>query len=235
MERFEFPALDRSYMVANFVQTLDGKIQGPGAGYWPIGSADDLAALLDLRAQCDGLIHGRQTALGHRHLERLSSSEFQALLAKSGHTKPYSYIVLSAHPDAVLLEHIAPAGRPVRVVLVTPEAVELPVLPEGVEVWRIGRDEIDLPALRKKLHEDGLKKVDLEAGPQLFGAFVAAKLVDELFLTIAPKLFGTSFGTPTMIGGRLFEPDQVPQLTLVSSKANGDELYLRYRFNKVMT
>ncbi len=226
--------MDRTYIVANFVQTLDGKIAGPGPEYWPIGSPADLGALLDLRAQCDVLIHGRQTALGFAHLDRLSSDDFQARWTESGHDKVYTYMVLSAHPDKLLLDHVAPKGRGVRVVLVTVEGADVPsALPSGLSVWRCGDGEVDLAKLRVMMYEHGFKRCALEAGPRLFGAFVQAKLVDELFLTVAPKLFGTSFGTPTMINGFVFKADAVPQLELVSSKVAGDELFLRYRFKEV--
>lgn len=214
--------------------TLDGKVAGPGPQYWPIGSEVDLAALLDLRASCDVLVHGRKTALGYAHLDRLSTPEFGALLASNAHTKPYAYMVCSAHPDELLLEHIAPRGRMVRVVLATTESAKLPkVLPQGVEVWRVGGEAIDLVALKLKLGESGLKRVALEAGPQLFGAFVKAKLVDELHLTLAPKLFGTAFGTPTMIGGILFAPAEVPALKLIEMKSVANEIFAKYRFLEV--
>ncbi len=214
-------------LAANFVMTVDGKVQGPGAGYWPIGSERDLDQLLKLRAGSDGLIHGRMTALGHDHIGRLGSAKFQARLTG----RRYQYVVVSAHPDELLLGHIDPAGAPLRVVLATTEDAEVPAdMPAGIELWRLGRVEVDLKALAERLKAEGWRAGALEAGPRLFGAFVAAGLVDDLYVTIAPKLFGTSLGTPTMINGVLFKPDEVPRLELVSSSAQGGEVYLHYRF-----
>src|SRR5258708_7567617 len=103
MKQFSFPVMNRAYLVANFVTTIDGKIAGRGQGYWPIGSASDLAMLRDLRASCGAVVQGRQTALSANHVERLSSEDFVQLLRKHGRTDPYVYVVMSAHPDAVLL------------------------------------------------------------------------------------------------------------------------------------
>src|SRR6185369_13347396 len=55
-DQHSFEAAGRPYLVANFAQTIDGKVQGPGAGYWPVGSGADHELLLDLRAECDVLV-----------------------------------------------------------------------------------------------------------------------------------------------------------------------------------
>jgi riboflavin biosynthesis pyrimidine reductase len=234
VERLDFPSVGRPYLVANFVETVDGKVQGPGAGYWPIGSEADFELLLDVRAQCDALVHGRQTALAFDHVQRLASEPFARRLKEAGRTDHYTYVVLSAHPDEALLSHIDPASAPLRVVLVTTEAAKLPSAPAGVEIWRCGDGpEIDLAAFRVRAGKENLGRLTLEAGPRLFGAFVQARLVDELLVTIAPKLFGTAFGTPTMINGVLFEPDTVPALELVSVRGANNEIFARYRFKEV--
>ncbi len=49
---------------------------------------------------------------------------------------------------------------------------------------------VDLPALLRSLREEGVRALLCEGGPTLHGALQAAGLVDELFLTIAPKLAG---------------------------------------------
>ena len=218
---------------ANFVMTLDGKIQGPGPGYWPIGSEADLRLLLQLRAESDVLIHGRMTALGHDHVGRLKSAGFKALLQEQQRQTPYNYLVLSAHPDELLIKQIDPKDSGLRTILVTTEGAESGAgVPEGIEIWRLGETEVDLPALNERMQAQGWERAALEAGPKLFGAYVTAGLVDDLYLTLAPKLFGTAFGTPTLINGVLFSPEEVPRLELVTYVASGDELHLHYRFKR---
>jgi riboflavin biosynthesis pyrimidine reductase len=128
------------------------------------------------------------------------------------------------------LQKINPAGSPIRVVLATTDAAPLPAeIPQGIEIWRGGGEVVDLQHLNERLAGEGFNQVTLEAGPQLFGAWVAAGLLDELYVTVAPKLFGTSgIGTPTMVNGILFEPAKIPQFKLLSVRADGDEVFLRY-------
>jgi riboflavin biosynthesis pyrimidine reductase len=49
---------------------------------------------------------------------------------------------------------------------------------------------VDLTALLRSLREEGVGALLCEGGPTLHGALQGAGLVDELFLTIAPKLTG---------------------------------------------
>jgi 5-amino-6-(5-phosphoribosylamino)uracil reductase len=190
--------------------------------------------LYELRASSQALVQGRHTVMDYDHIGVLKSADFQKRLQDHGHAKPFTYVVVSAHPDELLFQKINPEGGPLRVVLATTDTAPLPQeIPQGIEIWRGGGELVDLKHLQERLAGEGFNQVTLEAGPQLFGAWVAAGLVDELYVTIAPKIFGTSgVGTPTMINGVLFEPSKIPQLKLLSVRADGQECFLRYEFIK---
>jgi len=79
--------------------------------------------------------------------------------------------------------------------------------------------------------EFGVKLLLHEGGPTLFGHFLAAGLVDELFLTMAPQIAGRSLehSRPGLIENVQFVPGMAPWLTLLSVKQQTSYLYLRYR------
>lgn len=83
---------------------------------------------------------------------------------------------------------------------------------------------VDLPALLRSLREEGIKAILCEGGPTLHGALQAAGLVDELFLTIAPKLGGG--GAPRILEGDL---PGVEPLELAWLLEEDGELFARYR------
>jgi len=83
----------------------------------------------------------------------------------------------------------------------------------------------DLPALLRSLREDGVRALLCEGGPRLHGALQAADLVDELFLTIAPKLAGGG-APPRILEGEL---PQVVGLELAWLLEQDGELFARYR------
>ena len=58
----------------------------------------------------------------------------------------------------------------------------------GVEVLRVGEEEVDLRALLGVLRERGVRSLLCEGGPLLAGALLAKGLVDEIFLTHATRV-----------------------------------------------
>jgi len=91
-----------------------------------------------------------------------------------------------------------------------------------VESGRRGR--ADLPALLRELRGEGVEALLCEGGPTLHGALQAAELVDELFLTIAPKLSGGD--TPRILEGLL---PGVIGFELAWLLEEDGELFARYR------
>jgi riboflavin biosynthesis pyrimidine reductase len=82
----------------------------------------------------------------------------------------------------------------------------------------------DLPSLLRSLREEGVRALLCEGGPTLHGALQAAGLVDELFLTTAPKLSGGGV-PPRILEGEL---DDVVALELVWLLEEDGELFARY-------
>ena len=79
-------------------------------------------------------------------------------------------------------------------------------------------------ALRHLRHEHGIRALLCEGGPGLHGELEGGGLVDELFLTIAPKLAGGE--APRILEGKLPE---VAELELAWLLEEDGELFARYR------
>ena len=77
----------------------------------------------------------------------------------------------------------------------------------------------------------GVKTLLHEGGPTLFGQFLAAEAVDELFLTLSPQIAGRKGDAtrPAILQGVAFMPDSAPWFQMVSAKEKAAYLYLRYR------
>lgn len=70
----------------------------------------------------------------------------------------------------------------------------------------------------------------VEGGPRLLARFVDEGLLDEQFLTIAPQLVGRDgqFHRPGLIEGQRLAPDHPRWARLLSARAAGSFLFLRY-------
>lgn len=101
------------------------------------------------------------------------------------------------------------------------ETLNIPAAPDGYP------DPAE--ALQALKHDYGVGRLLVEGGPSLNHALISHGLVDELFLTVVPKLLGADPTDPidakTIITGALPAP---ASLRLVSVHLVADELFLRY-------
>lgn len=227
-----FPEIpNRPLFYSNFVQTVDGKVQVLTKNqdeYWPIGSPTDYHGLLELRAYADVLIHGGTTAKGHSTIQSLIKEEFKKLRKEVGKEKDIVYIILTRHIESII-DYLK--NPPIPVIIVTANTkVNIKHAYKNITIEKAGEDSIDIKKLASFLHQKGFKNILVEGGPKTLASFFAQDLIDEVFITIAPKIFGNeNKKTITMVEGILFEPNNIKRLKLLSLKQIKDEVYLRYK------
>lgn len=96
---------------------------------------------------------------------------------------------------------------------------------EVVEV--AGDERVDPRIAVDALRTRGFERVLTEGGPRLMGSMLEASLVDELFLTISPKLIGGGPDRPPLTdGAQGLSLDS--SVRLLSVRRAGDYLLLRY-------
>jgi riboflavin-specific deaminase-like protein len=94
----------------------------------------------------------------------------------------------------------------------------------------LGQREVDLPRMLDwAARERGIGTLLCEGGGVLVAQLFAARAVDELFVTIVPRVLGGELA-PTLAEGPGFSSDEIPDATLASVDRVGDELFLRYEF-----
>jgi riboflavin biosynthesis pyrimidine reductase len=212
---------DRPFVYVNFVSTADGRAALDGSTR-DLGTDADLDLLLELRALSDAMLLGPATVRAEGYGRLLTGEDRRARRVAAG---------LPEDPLAVLLSRRGAipweAGlfqAPEQPVLVYSGVdVEVPDVPAPVEMVVLAdpRPEVAMADLRAR----GVLALGCEGGPTLLGALVAAGVVDELFLTIAPLLTGDEEEPNIVAGGRLPEPAPMELLSVVQS---GSELFLRY-------
>jgi 2,5-diamino-6-(ribosylamino)-4(3H)-pyrimidinone 5'-phosphate reductase len=217
----------RPYVIINMVSSVDGKttIEGKSS---PIGSQTDRQAMRILRSKCDAVMVGAGTL----RAEKLSLKLDDAF----GAPQPLAIIVTSTGEVSLNSNLIGYEGQ--NVLVITTEAGPESRASRLCESARLLRapttasGDVDLEnALRILQCEYAVDVLLVEGGPSLNHSLVSKKLVDELFLTLAPKLLGgPRSGTLTLLEGTGLSPSQSPKVVLVSVHLSGDELYLRYRF-----
>jgi riboflavin-specific deaminase-like protein len=212
----------RPYVVVNMVSTLDGRaaLEGNTRG---LGSEQDRRLFHLLRAAGDALLVGAGTARIERYGEAVRTDELRALRERHGLDPVQPTVIVSGRlllpSDLPLLQS---PGAPV--IIATAADHDL----EGVEadvVYERTGDDLQLLLARLR-SEHGIRSLVCEGGPTLLSYLLAAGLVDELFLSIAPKLSGGGDEPAVTTGPALLEPAHADLVWLCESDG---ELFTRWR------
>jgi riboflavin-specific deaminase-like protein len=212
---------ERPYLVLNMVSSLDGKAT---IDWRTRGLSTELDRQLfhHLRTQADAVMVGAGTLRIERYGRMAKTDELRDKREREGLIRDPLAVVVSARLDL-------PADLPLlnepeqRVLIATGSDASLPDLRGQVVYERVGDD---LPLLMARLREDyGVRSVLCEGGPTLNSHLLAAGLVDELFLTLNPKLAGGASALTIVAGRELVEP---AELDLVSVAEGDGELFTRW-------
>jgi riboflavin biosynthesis pyrimidine reductase len=244
---------ERPFVVANFVSTLDGvvsyEIKGQAGGSTISGcdTADGFIMGL-LRASADAIIVGARIVQA-ANPESLwipgdSYPEATHLYTEYRlnvlHKPEYPHLVIVTASGRLELERAIFRTPGVHAVVITTSAGMGALAKAGAErLPSVQLHAIDAKcgtispsAILQFLYvELGVKRLLHEGGPTLFGQFLAAEAVDELFLTLSPKIAGrrTDSIRPGLVRGIEFKPDGTPRFQLLSVRQRAEHLYLCYQ------
>ncbi|WP_183468311.1 pyrimidine reductase family protein [Mycolicibacterium iranicum] len=197
---------------ANMIFSADGAAAFAGrAG--PLSCPADFQLLLALRAYADVVLVGAGTARaeGYGPVRLRPQHLAQRRQLGLGDTPP-PIAVVSRSGD--LPDSLFGSRTPI---LVTSARGARERSETRCDVLVAGDDEVDVPAAVAQLRERGMTRVLCEGGPTLLDQLVAADLVDELCVTMAPRLAGAqpvghgpgapTSPTPLRLGRLLVDPD----------------------------
>ncbi|MEP0765103.1 MAG: RibD family protein [Fimbriimonadia bacterium] len=204
---FPDPPDARPHTVINMVCTLDGRIVNVQNAKG-LGSATDKRLMERIRTQVDAVLIGAGTLRADPRMG-YPLGLTRAVLSQSGQL-PKDLSFFEEAPERAIL-YLASG--------------DVPALPSGAEVVRVA-DATD--AVRHLRRARGVRTLLVEGGSILNGHLIRAGYVDELFLTLAPKLRGGD--GPTVITAPAFPSDALPRLRLLSVFEEEGELFLRYAF-----
>lgn len=220
----ERAAEQRPYTVVNFVASADGRAAFKGRSN-ALGDHADKELFLGLREHVDAVFAGTKTLSAERYGRLITSPERRQRRTQAGRApEPLACVVtrtgevpadipLFAEPDA-------------RIVVFSPVEPELSGCSAQIEQVLIDPGELTLTTVLRRLRADfGVRSLLCEGGPTVFGSLLVERLVDELFLTLAPKLTGGGSAPAISNGPEL--PELTP-LELIWALEHMDSLFLRY-------
>lgn len=218
----------RPWLRANMVSTLDGAAQHDGRSQ-PISHAADMRIFGTLRALADVVLVGAETVRQEGYRPARARAEFAAAREAAGQAPAPAIAVVTAAldldfslplftaPEVPTLILTGAAAAPDRVSAAEKAGARVLIAGDGVGV--------DPARAVRVLAGLGHTRLLTEGGPRLLGQLVAAGVLDELCLTVAPML--TAGDAQRVAGG---PGVAVPQrFALVSLLEEDGFLFSRYR------
>lgn len=171
---------------ANMIFSSDGAAAFAGrAG--PLSCPADFQLLLALRAYSDVVLVGAGTARAENYGPVRLHPEHREQRRELGlgeQPPPIAVVSQSGRLPESIFGSTAP-------ILVTSARGARESHDTRCEVLIAGDDTVDVGAAIRQLHEQGMTRMLCEGGPTLLDRLVATDLVDELCVTLAPRLAGS--------------------------------------------
>jgi riboflavin-specific deaminase-like protein len=224
----------RPFVTANFALTWDGRISTRLGTTSDFSSPRDKKRLLEIRARGDAILVTAKTAAS----DRMTMGMPDPALRKERVARkqaPYPLRVLLSNSGAIDLglPLFEKDFSPIVIFTTTrmPESLRGP-LAARADVWMHARPSVNLPAMMAALRREyGVRRLVFEGGGQVFRALLEAGLVDELHVTLCPRVFG-GVHAPTLTGqAGDFLPQSVP-LSLRKMDVVDGECFLQYHIRR---
>jgi riboflavin-specific deaminase-like protein len=215
---------DRPYTIVNFVASADGRATFAGRS-GQLGDDGDRTLFHGLRGHVDAVLAGTNTLSIERYGRLIREPDGRRRRQERGLQPEPLACVVSRSGDVPV--DIPLFNEPeASIIVFSPTEVALDGCRAKVELVRLDPGELTFVTVMRHLRAKcEVRTLLCEGGPTLFGALLQERIVDELFLTLAPKLTGGGVGPTITSGPELPEP---AVLRLVWLLERDGSLYLRY-------
>jgi 2,5-diamino-6-(ribosylamino)-4(3H)-pyrimidinone 5'-phosphate reductase len=221
----------RPLVILHFAVTADGKVSTSKHTSARFTSAHDKQRLLEVRALADAILVGRGTLETDRMSMDLPDQRLRERRIKEGKSECPLRVILTASGNISISLSVFEKGDAPIVIYSTERMApaQRRLLSEHAVVHVSGSDDLDLVWLLWHLYEHyQVRSLVCEGGPTLVKTLAQADVIDEIYLTLAAKIFG-GLAAPGLTGlpGEFLPASR--QFQLIDIDRGENECYLRYR------
>lgn len=225
---------ERPWIIAKYAMTLDGKIASiTGSSRW-ISSEESRQRVMKLRGRVDAILIGSETARRDNPLLTVRGEVVSArtpmriVLDSHAAISPQSQLVQTAREVPLLI--VASKNAPQENIgFLQANGVEVFIAPDESNSHQNSARKIILDSLLKNLAARGVTNLLVEGGSRVLGAFFDARLIDEVYAFIAPKLIGGAAATSPIAGTGINEMNHALTFSSTTWISSGDDMLLHGR------
>jgi len=206
----------RPHVVLNAAMSVDGKIALADGRGVKISNEDDLRRVHRLRAEADAILVGLGTVL----------MDDPKLTVKPEYARGRNPLRVVLDSDGRTPEGAQVLDGSAATLIATTADCERAFA--KAEVFRAGRDEVDLAALLDHLGQRGVRTLLVEGGSTVLWSFLRQGLADELKVFVRGIVLG-GHSAPTLVGGEgVRSLGEAIKLRLERAERLGDGFLLEY-------
>ncbi|MDE3723819.1 pyrimidine reductase family protein [Nocardiopsis sp. N85] len=191
--------LDRPWVRANMVASVDGGAIGPSGRSRDLSSSADRRVMGVLRGLCDVVLVGAHTARVEGYGPVKARTSWAALRAGRPSTPPVAVVSRTLDLPERLLAEAPGHARTIVFTTAGAPADRRAHAARHADLVVVEGESVTPAHVVNALAGRGLHRILTEGGPHLLAEFTAAGLLDELCLTLSPRLLGA--GAPRIVSG----------------------------------
>jgi 5-amino-6-(5-phosphoribosylamino)uracil reductase len=216
----------RPHVLLSVAASLDGYIDDAGEARLLLSTEDDFDRVDQVRAGVDAILVGANTLRTDNPRLLVRSADRRKRRVNAGLPENPAKVTLTRSGDVDPRTAFFTSGDAVRLVYAPPSVV--PALAEklGDAATVVGAE--DVHALLADLAGRGIERLMVEGGGTIHTLFLAADVVDELHLVLAPFFVGDA-NAPRFVNPAAFPQNPAHPMTLVETRQLGDVVLLRYQ------
>ena len=211
----------RPRIILSSAMSIDGKI-ATSAGDSKLSSESDIRRVHKLRSGVDAILVGKKTV---ERDDPLLSVRY----------------VRGRNPTRIVIDSLASTPSGFRIIKTAKDIPTIIACTEkasernrqrlqrhSVEVVHAGKNSVNLGRLLSILYKRGIRTVLLEGGGRTNWEFVRRNLVDEIIITVSPRVLGGAGAVSLVDGAGFSRISRSPRFRLEKAGRRKDELVLRY-------
>lgn len=190
---------ERRWVRAMMVMTLDGAAAGPDGLSGSITGAADQAVFAAVRSHADAVLIGAATLRAERYTPMRAKAEDAGARAAQGLAAAPRLVIVSGSLELPWSEPVFSESTlpPLIITGASAHPAALARVPATCEVVTLAGDTVQAAAILDAMEERGLRRIVCEGGPTLLHDLIAAELLDEADITVAPLFSGTNMSPHT--------------------------------------